>query len=106
MEVLIYLANLLYLTSYLVRDMLRLRLLSVSAAVCLVGYFSSQPEPLITVILWNLVFVVLNLVHVTVLVIRRLSGDPEDTRPEVRDENKSGLLRKHLGNILGHSDIG
>jgi len=60
MEVLIYAANTLYLVSYLVRDILHLRILTMVAACCLVGYFQSQAEPLITVIGWNLFFVGLN----------------------------------------------
>jgi hypothetical protein len=63
METLIYAANILYLLSYLVRDILYLRLLTVVAACCLVTYFYTQAEPLMTVIYWNLFFVMLNVLQ-------------------------------------------
>ena len=60
MDALIYVANVIYLLSYLVRDILYLRLLTIVAACCLVTYFYNQAEPLMTVVHWNLFFVALN----------------------------------------------
>ena len=72
METLVYIANILYLLSYFVQDMLRLRVLTVFAATCLLGYFYFQPEPMMTVVCWNLFFIALNIVQVSrILVIRR-----------------------------------
>ena len=72
METLVYIANILYLLSYFVQDMLRLRVLTVFAATCLVGYFYFQPEPMMTVVGWNLFFIALNVVQVSrILVTRR-----------------------------------
>jgi hypothetical protein len=71
MEALVYVANLLYLGSYFVQDMLRLRALTIVAAICLVGYFASRPEPLITVVCWNLFFVALNLMQIGRLLAAR-----------------------------------
>jgi hypothetical protein len=65
MEALIYAANGLYLLSYLVRDLLHLRLLTIVAACCLVTYFYNQAEPLMTIIYWNLFFVTLNVLQLT-----------------------------------------
>ena len=65
MDVLIYAANILYLLSYLVKDILHLRLLTIIAACCLVTYFYNQAEPLITVVCWNLFFVGLNVLQLT-----------------------------------------
>jgi FlaA1/EpsC-like NDP-sugar epimerase len=65
MEILIYGANILYLLSYLVRDILHLRLLTIVAACSLVTYFYSQAEPLMTVVYWNLFFVTLNVLQLT-----------------------------------------
>lgn len=53
MEALVYIANGLYLASYLARDMLRLRVLTLVAASCLVAYFWFRPEPFVTVVCWN-----------------------------------------------------
>jgi hypothetical protein len=60
MEALVYAANILYLLSYTVRDILHLRLLTIVAACCLVSYFYNQAEPLMTVVYWNVFFVALN----------------------------------------------
>ena len=60
MEALIYIANVLYVFSYLVKDILYLRLLTITAACCLVVYFCLLPDPLMTVVYWNLFFVALN----------------------------------------------
>ncbi|MGD2171478.1 MAG: hypothetical protein PVI79_07240 [Gammaproteobacteria bacterium] len=77
METLITLANLLYLLSYFVRDMLRLRLLTIVAASILVAYFWMRPEPIMTVVYWNGFFILLNLWQVSRLVFERRAGfDP------------------------------
>ena len=66
MEALVYIANVLYLASYFMSDLLRLRLrlLTVTAACVLVAYFSLQPEPMITVICWDLFYVALNMFQI------------------------------------------
>lgn len=69
MDLLIYLANTLYLAAYFVRDMLLLRLFSLLAALSLVGYFATRTEVLAEVIAWNLVFATLNVVQLV-----RLAG--------------------------------
>ena len=75
MEALVYIANCLYLTSYIVQDMLRLRLLSLVGAICLTTYFYTRPEPLMTVVCWNLVFVGINVIQVVRLIAdKRLGG--------------------------------
>lgn len=61
MDVLVYAANILYLTSYMVRDILHLRLLTIVAACLLVTYFYNQAEPMMTVVYWNVFFVALNI---------------------------------------------
>ncbi len=65
MEALIYAANFLYLSSYLVRDILHLRLLTIVAACCLATYFYNQAVPMMTVVGWNLFFVALNIFQLT-----------------------------------------
>ncbi len=71
MELLIYVANGLYLMSYLVKDILKLRLLTVVAACCLVTYFASQPQPVNSIIAWNLFFVFLNLAQIAMILRSR-----------------------------------
>jgi hypothetical protein len=77
MEALITLANLLYVLSYFVRDMLRLRLLTIVAASILVAYFWIRPEPIMTIVYWNSFFILLNLWQAARLVFERRAGfDP------------------------------
>ncbi len=77
MELLINLANILYILSYFIQDLLRIRWLTVCAAVILVAYFYLQPEPMMTVIYWNLFFIALNVFQITRIVLERRNGcDP------------------------------
>lgn len=64
MEGLVYAANGLYVASYFVGDILRLRILTVTAASCLATYFYTLPDPMWTVFGWNLFFVGLNLFQI------------------------------------------
>ncbi len=61
MDYLINIANILYLFSYLVRDILWLRILTVIAAIILMIYYYNLPDPLFIAIYWNLVFTGLNI---------------------------------------------
>ena len=63
MDAFLYVANGLNLLSYTVRDILHLRLLTLASVSCLALYFGSRPEPLVEVVCWNLVFLLLNTVH-------------------------------------------
>ena len=87
MDVLIYAANILYLLSYLVKDILHLRLLTIVAACCLVTYFYNQVEPLITVVCWNLFFVGLNLLQLT-----RILWERYRTRANVQHQTKESAV--------------
>ena len=60
MEVLIHTANVIYLVSYVMRDILWLRIFTVIAAACLILYFYFLPEPLLTPVYWNILFMALN----------------------------------------------
>ena len=71
MDYLINVANVLYLFSYLVRDILWLRILTVIAAVFLITYFYTRPDPLFTAIYWNLLFTGLNIFWIVRLLSER-----------------------------------
>ena len=76
MELLINLANILYVIAYFTLDMLRLRLLTVTAAICLAIYFYSQPVPMLNVVAWNVVFILLNLSQIARLTVGRRRSNP------------------------------
>jgi hypothetical protein len=71
LDILIHMANLLYLLAFMVRDILWLRVLTVVAAFCLIAYFYFQPEPLMTPIYWNIVFTAMNVYWIVRLLLER-----------------------------------
>jgi hypothetical protein len=71
MVVYIHVANALYLCSYLVKDILWLRVLTVVAGLVLLAYYALMPVPLWPAIAWNLVFTAINLRQIQVLLLER-----------------------------------
>lgn len=71
LELLINTANVLYLFSYMVRDILWLRILTVIAALFLLPYFYFQTAPLMTPIYWNVGFITLNIIWIVLLLLER-----------------------------------
>ena len=78
-------ANVLYLVSYSVRDILWLRILTVVAALLLIPYYALQPVPLMAAIAWNGVFIAINLYWIVVLMIERrpVHFTPDEERLKV-----------------------
>jgi hypothetical protein len=73
MDILINVANILYVVAYFTTNMLRLRVLTLIAAGCLAVYFATRPDPLWTVVAWNVFFLLLNAWQLT----RLLARDPD-----------------------------
>ena len=71
LDALVSVANVVYLFSYSVRDILWLRILTVLGALLLLPYYYLQPEPLWPPIAWNLVFVAINIFWITKLMLER-----------------------------------
>jgi hypothetical protein len=67
----ITIANVLYLASYAVRDILWLRVLTVVAAALLIPYYAMQLAPLRVAIGWNLVFIAINCFWIVRLIVER-----------------------------------
>ncbi|MBB6412337.1 hypothetical protein [Mesorhizobium sangaii] len=89
MEILINMANIVYVVAYFTLDILRLRMLTTAAAICLAVYFYSQPAPLMNVVGWNVLFVLLNLIQIG----RILASRYAKVRSYSRQENASGRMR-------------
>ena len=85
MDILINVANLIYLASYSVRDILWLRVLTVVAASILIPYYYFLPDQLMAPIYWNLVFISLNLFWIGCLLLER--------RPVHLDKEEQRLYR-------------
>lgn len=71
MDYLIHSANVIYIFSYLVRDILWLRTLIVVAISCVIPYYYFQPTPLMAPVYWNLVFASINIVQIVILLRER-----------------------------------
>jgi hypothetical protein len=54
------LANLCFISAYIVRSVLWLRVFALTGAACLATYFYNLPHPLMNVVYWNLVYVGIN----------------------------------------------
>lgn len=70
-ELCIHIANVFYLTSFLVRDMLRLRALTCVGLVLGIAFFTCQTTPLYGPTIWHVVFLVINGVQIWRLVLER-----------------------------------
>ncbi len=68
---LIHFANVLYVGSYLVKDILWLRLLTVVAGLTLLAYYALLPIPLWAAVGWNVVFTLINGWQIRLLVLER-----------------------------------
>ena len=71
MSLFIHAANLAILASFLVRDILWLRALSVLAGALFIAYFGLRPAPELEPIAWNGVFMLLNVVQIARLLRER-----------------------------------
>ncbi len=77
MEALINLANVIFILSYFVQDLVRFRLLTITAVACLATYFLLLPEPPMTIVYWNVFFILLNIFQLgRILAERHLGVDP------------------------------
>ena len=64
MEALVFAANLLYVATYFTETLLRIRIMTLGAGCCLIAYHVCRPDPLLTIIGWNVFFVGLNVVQI------------------------------------------
>ncbi len=86
MDYLIHTANILYIFSYLVRDILWLRILIVIAIGFVIPFYYFQPVPLMAPVYWNLVFMAINIVQIVILLIER--------RPVKLSDNEEKLYQQ------------
>jgi CRP-like cAMP-binding protein len=71
MAYLLHVANVLYLLSYLVKDILWLRLLTVVAGILLMTWALLQAQPLLASVAWNSLFLAINLYQSWLLILER-----------------------------------
>ena len=100
MQYLVHVANLLYLLSYLVRDILWLRLLTVVAATSLMPYFYFQSPPLMAPIYWNLVFLAINVYQIQRLILERRPVRLTEPELELYMAAFRSLTRREFAKLL------
>ena len=71
-ETLLHFSNVFYLISYLVKDILWLRLISIFAGLFMIGYFLMLTPILYPPIFWNGAFILINLVQSIILIRFRI----------------------------------
>jgi hypothetical protein len=70
MELLLTIANVLYVFAYFVRKTLWLRALSLAGTSFLLAYFLTLPVPLMQAVYWNMLYAVINVVWIGRVLLR------------------------------------
>jgi hypothetical protein len=99
--ILFHLANVLYLISYAVRDIMWLRAVTVLAGLALIGSFFQSPEPPWPAIVWNLLFFVINVVRIHLLWRERRPVPLSADEALAGDLAFAGLRPRELVRLLG-----
>lgn len=99
MEILLHIANILYLFSYSVKDIMALRVLTVVAASCLLPYFYFRSDPLYAAIAWNMLFNVINIYRIATLYAERKPVYFEEKDQDLYDRVFSSLTRQQFNKI-------
>ena len=96
----IHAANLIYLASYLTRDMMLLRLFTCVGLALGIAFFACQPIPLYEPCAWQVVFLGLNVVQIRRLVLERRRVRLSEEREHVAREAFKDLSRDEMLNLL------
>lgn len=88
---LVNLANLVFLLALSVRDVLKLRILSLAADVLILPYYYFRHEPLWTPIFWGVAFIIVNGVQIAILAL--------DKRPVILSDREEELYRAAFDSI-------
>jgi signal transduction histidine kinase len=103
MSPLIHLANVLYLVSYVLKDILWLRIVAVLGSLCVLVAIAVTPNPRPESIAWNVLFFAINVVQIKLLILERrpvqLSRDDDHACIVVRDTGP-GIAEHSLGTLF------
>src|SRR4051795_3638753 len=101
-ELCIHLANVLYLVSFLARDMLWLRTLTCLGLVLGIVFFTCQPVPFYGPTIWHAVFLVINGYQIRRLVLQRRQLMLTKEQEQVGEVTFHDLSRDELLTMLTH----
>jgi CRP-like cAMP-binding protein len=88
---LVNISNIVFLAAYSVRDVLKLRLLSIVGEALILPYYYFQTEKLWPPILWGAAFMIVNAVRIVAMALER--------RPVVLSDKEEQLYRVAFGSI-------
>jgi hypothetical protein len=101
-ELCIHVANILYLASFLGRDMLWLRILTCGGLVLGIVFFSCQPAPMYGPSAWHILFLLINAVQIRRLIVERRRLMLTDKQERIGEATFHDLSRDELLNLLTH----
>ncbi len=93
-DIFLNIANCLSLASYIVKDILVLRLLTIVAAIIVLPYILFRPEPLYTALCWNGLFQAVNIYRVVLLLKER--------KPVYFEERAQALYDREFSSLKSH----
>jgi hypothetical protein len=96
----IHVANIIYLVSFLTRDMMWLRILTCCGLVLGVVFFTCQPAPMYGPTVWHLAFLLINGVQIRRLVLERRRLNLSKERERLAQEAFKDLSRDEMLNLL------
>jgi len=96
----IHLANVLYLISFLGRDMLWLRILTCAGLVMGLIFFACQPSPLYGCIIWHMVFLIINSYQIWRLIVERRALMLTKKQERIGEATFHDLSREELLTLL------
>jgi hypothetical protein len=96
----IHVANILYLVSFLTRDMMWLRILTCGGLVLGVLFFTCQPAPMYGPTVWHVTFLLINCVQIRRLVLERRRVRLSEERERLAREAFKDLTRDEMLNLL------
>ena len=99
----IHFANLLYLASFLGRDMLALRVLTCGGLLLGIVFFSCQPAPMYGPTAWHVVFLGINGVQIWRLILDRRRLTLSRKQERVAEASFHDLSRDELLTLLTHA---
>ncbi len=99
-DVCIHVANVLYLVSFLTRDIMWLRLLTCCGLALGVVFFSCQAAPMYGPTVWHVAFLLINAVQIRRLIVERRRLNLSAERERLAQEAFKDLSRDEMLNLL------
>lgn len=100
LDLLLAFANVVYLASYSVRDILWLRVLTVVGISLLMPYYYFQPDPLLAAIAWNALFLSINVFWIIKLLLERRPVQFTESERKLYEESFPQLTEREAFDLF------